>query len=176
MYSIAFAAALIGMVSAWKEEKPVHRHVYHVPLHGGHHHGKHHHNGYGGLGHVNRHGLGRRLMAHYGDDGDRRHGHHGYGHHGYGHYGHPWHHGHLGGYGYDDHGMQHDDHDDEATADPKHPGNPDYNHHGLGHKVLARKPWHHDHHGYDDFNGYGYYGRPYGYGRRGYGYYGHHAW
>merc|ERR1712037_330616 len=98
-----------------------------------------------------RHGLGSRLMAHYGDDGDRR-------------------------YGYDDHGMQHDDHDDEAIADPKHPGNADYEPHGLGHKVLARKPWHHDHHGYDDFNGYGYYGRPYGYGRRGYGYYGHHAW
>merc|ERR1712037_815805 len=63
-----------------------------------------------------------------------------------------------------------------AIADPKHPGNADYEPHSLGHKVLARKPWHHDHHGYDDFNGYGYYGRPYGYGRRGYGYYGHHAW
>ena len=172
MYSIAFAAALIGMVSAWKEE-PEHRHVYHARLHGGHHHGAHHHNGYGGLGHARRHGLGSRLMAHYGDDGDRRIGYGGYG---YGGYGHPYHHGHLGGYGYDDHGMQHDDHDDEAIADPKHPGNADYEPHSLGHKVLARKPWHHDHHGYDDFNGYGYYGRPYGYGRRGYGYYGHHAW
>merc|ERR1712037_686749 len=72
---------------------------------------------------------GSRLMAHYGDDGDRRIG--------YGGYGHPYHHGHLGGYGYDDHGMQHDDHDDEAIADPKHPGNADYEPHSLGHKVPA---------------------------------------